>query len=234
LTRSAIPRSYAGRVYEVVESGVDLDMWQPNAVVAQAPAHETRFVCVGQVRRFKGTDFLVDAFAQMFADTNATLDIVGDGYLRPELEERVRTCGMSGRVRFHGWQSREYCVAALARSDVLVLPSLRECGGTVILEAMAMGLPVISVNWGGPAKYVAHEVTGILVEPLSEPAFREGLVSAMRRLDADPEERARFGTAALHRARSHDFDWHNKTRIVAEILHATQLGSASSPAGRIS
>jgi glycosyltransferase involved in cell wall biosynthesis len=226
-TRSALPRKYAGRVHEVVESGVDLDMWQRNPAAVQSPPRETRFVYVGQVRRFKGTDFLIDAFWEMFGETNATLDIVGDGYLRAELEERVRECGMTARVTFHGWQSREYCADVLARSDVLVLPSLRECGGTVILEAMAMGLPVISADWGGPAKYVAHERTGLLIGTESERAFRRGLVDAMRRLDADPVQRETFGAAALTRVRSADFDWDNKVRIVTEILQTTQLQGAS-------
>jgi glycosyltransferase involved in cell wall biosynthesis len=55
----------------------------------------------------------------------------------------------------------------LRDSDVFVMPSLRECGGTAILEAMALGKPVVTTDWGGPADYVTPEC-GLLVSPTSK------------------------------------------------------------------
>ena len=52
----------------------------------------------------------------------------------------------------------------LRNSDIMVLPSMRECGGAVVLEAMASGVPVIAAKWGGPADYIS-EGTGILIPP---------------------------------------------------------------------
>ncbi len=83
--------------------------------------------------------------------------------------------------------------------DALVLPSLYECGGAVVLEAMAMGLPVVATKWGGPADYL-DESTGILIEPTGRESFINELAEAMIRLAQSPELRAQLGQAARTRA----------------------------------
>jgi glycosyltransferase involved in cell wall biosynthesis len=95
------------------------------------------------------------------------------------------------------------------------LPSLFECGGAVVLEAMAMGLPVIATDWGGPADYL-DESCGILVKPSSREALVDGFASAMQRLAQSPELRARLGDAGYKRAREH-FDWEHKINQILKI-----------------
>ena len=74
------------------------------------------------------------------------------------------------RVIFHGFLPQKQCAELLAGFDALVLPSLHECGGAVVLEAMAMGLPVIATKWGGPVGTICHKNSGILIEPAGQNA----------------------------------------------------------------
>jgi glycosyltransferase involved in cell wall biosynthesis len=74
--------------------------------------------------------------------------------------------------------SQADCARKLTRSDALVLPSMYECGGSVVLEAMAMEVPVIATAWGGPADYLDPSC-GILVEPYSKESFVDDLSLAL-------------------------------------------------------
>ena len=96
-----------------------------------------------------------------------------------------------------------------------MLPSLREGGGAVVLEAMAVGLPVIATNWGGPADYL-NSSCGILVEPASKEGFVKGLTDAMLKLAQSPELRHSMGCAGPERVREH-FDWERKVDRILEI-----------------
>jgi glycosyltransferase involved in cell wall biosynthesis len=101
----------------------------------------------------------------------------------------------------------------------MVLPSLLECGGAVVLEAMACGTPVIATKWGGPADYV-DSASGILIEPASKESLVEGLTDAMRKLAWSYELRQNMGSAGQSRVRQY-FDWERKVDQMIEIYHQT-------------
>jgi glycosyltransferase involved in cell wall biosynthesis len=104
--------------------------------------------------------------------------------------------------------SQADCAKQLARCDALVLPSMAECGGAVVLEAMAMEVPVIATAWGGPTDYLDPSC-GILVEPSSRDAFVEDLAQALIRLATHPQDRRAMGKAGRLKV-TRDFDWETK------------------------
>jgi glycosyltransferase involved in cell wall biosynthesis len=101
----------------------------------------------------------------------------------------------------------------LQQADVFVLPSLFECGGAVVLEAMATGLPVIATAWGGPVDYL-DQSCGILVKPDSRESLIAGFAAGMTTLAQSPALRERLGQAGLARARAY-FDWEQKVDQIA-------------------
>jgi glycosyltransferase involved in cell wall biosynthesis len=107
-----------------------------------------------------------------------------------------------------GFVPQPEVAAHLARADVLVLPSLYECGGAVVLEAMAVARPVIATAWGGPEDYLTED-TGILVPPLSREALIAGFAEGLRRLSDDPTMAQSMGTKARARVESH-YGWPEK------------------------
>jgi glycosyltransferase involved in cell wall biosynthesis len=212
-TRRALPRSAASKVIQLVENGVDLSLFHGRKQAASSDGR-CRFVFMGRLVDWKRVDLLLEACA-LLRGQRFTLEVLGDGPLRAALEAQAKALELSERVTFHGMLPQQRCSALLGESDALVLPSLRECGGAVVLEAMATGLPVVATDWGGPADYLDAE-TGILVEPKNHTEFVAGLASAMRRLIEAPELRRKLGAAGRQRV-EREFDWERKIDRILEI-----------------
>jgi len=181
----------------------------------------------------------VRAFAQARTEVSMRLWILGDGKERAELEALSLALGlpqdpeMPGAIHFTGWLSQADCAARLGGADVLVLPSLLECGGAVVLEAMALAKPVIVTAWGGPLDYL-DAGCGVLVEPRSQDAIVDGFAAAMVELARSPSLRRRLGAAGLERVRR-DFDWEVKVdRMLDLYARCLSLGPLGAPAEAVS
>jgi glycosyltransferase involved in cell wall biosynthesis len=214
-TRGALPRNLRGQVVTLVENGVDLSLWAPPQVRKQH-SKTTRFVFTGRLVDWKAVDVLLEAFATVAKNRDVHLDIVGDGPMRQSLENQAASLGISDRVSFHGWIPQKQLPDRLREADVLVLPSLYECGGAVVLEAMACGLPVIASDWGGPADYL-DDSCGILVKPISRIQFANDLAAAMYRLTDFPDLRQEMGQAGRKKVET-SFDWERKVDRMLELI----------------
>ncbi|MDP2398605.1 MAG: glycosyltransferase family 4 protein [Burkholderiales bacterium] len=226
-TRKALPSGLCNRVETMVENGVDLELWRPvTRAMTTPPSPVTHYAFVGRLVDWKAVDLLLHAFSRAASTAPMTLTIIGDGIERPALEQLARELGILsadataavGKVCFSGWMSQADCVTRLHHSDALVLPSLMECGGAVVLEAMATGIPAIATDWGGPADYI-DEHCGILVAPVSRTAFIENMARALIRLATSPEERRVMGQAARARVIQH-FDWEVKIDRMLELYRS--------------
>ena len=227
-TREALPWGTCPQVGELVENGVDL------ALCHAAPASEARageppcFVFLGRLVDWKAVDLLLHAHARAVREAPMRLQIVGDGAERPALEALARELGIAqeqgGGVRFAGWLPQAECARALQQADALVLPSLLECGGAVVLEAMACAKPVIATAWGGPLDYL-DDSCGILVPPDGRDALVEGLAQAMLRLARSPEERTRLGRNGREKVRR-QYDWEIKVDAALQWYAQAQSSRA--------
>jgi glycosyltransferase involved in cell wall biosynthesis len=181
----------------VVHAGVALpvDASQPE------PRTSRETVVIGTAGRLvplKGLMHLlrsVASLAPQFPDLR--LEIAGQGPQRDELEDEARRLGLTGRMRFLGWQQN---LGQVFRDwDVFAMPSLEEGFGMAALEAMAAGLPVVATSAGGLAELIEDGETGYLVPP----ADVAGLTERLRLLVLDPERRRTMGAAARNRVRLH-------------------------------
>lgn len=204
----------------VVHCGVDTnDVPTRRQIGVQTP----RVVCVAGLRGFKGHRHLLgalDVLAERGVDV--TCDLVGDGPLRAELQ---RAAGPN--VTFHGAVEVGAALETVASSDVFVMPSVELEDGrrdgipVALMEAMAIGVPVIATDVSGIPELVVDGHTGLLVPPadpvaiadaiealLADPSLRERLVDAARQLVADEFDIAITGRqmAAIftHAAAAHD------------------------------
>jgi glycosyltransferase involved in cell wall biosynthesis len=105
-----------------------------------------------------------------------------------------------------------------------VLPSLYECGGAVVLEAMAMARPVIATHWGGPADYLDVE-TGFLIAPENREVLVDGFAESMQRLMDDDALAAQMGAAARRKVLA-QFTWQTKIDRILEIYKSALKHSA--------
>jgi glycosyltransferase involved in cell wall biosynthesis len=143
----------------------------------------------------KGLTYLISAMPAILAEhPDAYALVVGEGYLRPDLEAQARSLGVQDRVLLAGY--RENVVDYLRASDLFVLPSLFEGMPLSILEAMGAGLPVIATAVDGTPEVVVDGETGLLIPPADPTA----LAHAVNRLLADRQLAARMGQAGRARA----------------------------------
>jgi len=155
-----------------IYSGIDLDRFQP---VSDEEKKQARIKLgikpdgpvagiVSKLWEGKGHNVLIDAFKEIKKDLNdAKLIIVGEGYLEDELKSYTEELGLKDSVIFTGFRSDVSEV--MACFDISVLPSFFEGMGRVLLEAMAMTIPVVASNVGGIPDLVKNNKNGILVPP---------------------------------------------------------------------
>jgi glycosyltransferase involved in cell wall biosynthesis len=216
-TARALPPGVRGKVYEVVESGVDLQRWPPKAYPVDRADGIVRFVFCGRLVDWKGAQYLVRAFAPLARRGGVRLDLIGDGELFGSIREMVAAEGIGDAVVLHGRIPLQKFIDVLREGDVYVMPSLRECGGLALLEAMAIGLPIVATNWMGPAEYL-DRTSAILVDPTSEQAFIDEFSAAMSRLARSPDLRRSLGEGARRRVLAGYFGWERKADRVIQIM----------------
>lgn len=214
-TRHSLPAGVCQSVLKIVENGVDLSLFHRDKPLSAQSDERPKFAFVGALIELKGVDLLLEAAAIARKRCDFELHIIGDGKMRHALEAQSIALGLADRVTFHGFIPQDRCPKMLASCAALVLPSLCECGGAVVLEAMAMGLPVIATNWGGPADYL-DETSGILVEPSGRESFISDLADALVRLGGSKELRETLGQRGRQKVVA-DFDWQQKIDRILEI-----------------
>ncbi|MHB8790235.1 MAG: glycosyltransferase [Desulfobulbaceae bacterium] len=150
-----------------------------NAGVPFDPDSQT-FVSVGRLTAQKGQILLIDAFAQIIAaGHDAYLVLVGDGELRPLIEQRIAIAGIENRVIITGYVSEAEVRRHIASSRALVLPSFAEGLPMVIMEAFAIGRPVISTYVAGIPELVRSKENGWLVQAGNTDELAAALADAL-------------------------------------------------------
>ena len=159
-----------------------------------------RVVFVGRLAPQKGVRTLVEP-ARLLKTSGVQVLFVGDGPQRSRLEQEIRRLAVGDVVHLFGFVPHDRVPAVLTHADLLVLPSLYEELGTILLEAMWVGVPIVASRTGGIPDTIDDGVNGLLVAP-GDP---EVLARAIDRLLADSDLARRLGEAARERAR--DYDW---------------------------
>lgn len=165
--------------------------------------HKNRILFVGFLVEVKGLGYLLDA-VKIIRERNKDikLEIVGVGPLEKSLKEIVGKLGIEENVTFHGFRPREEIAGFINETDIVVLPSVYETFGIVLIEAMATGRPVVATRCGGPEDIVTEE-TGILVPPRDSVALANAIMSVFneyekynpQRISAIARERFSFDVA---------------------------------------
>ena len=177
----------------VVPNGVDTEFFRP-----AAKRHESspvRLLFVGRFQPQKNIPVLLDQIAALRARPGSppmTLEIIGNGPLRGEIEARVAQLGLNDVVVFRGWLDRVELRDAYQSADCVVNPSLYEGMPNVVLEAMACGTPVVASRVAGNETLVRDGQTGLLFN-LEQPG---ALATCLLRLAVDPDMRRTMGARA--------------------------------------
>jgi len=196
--------AHAGLDRHTVHNGIDPLEASSYPRPEDLPADRFQVGIVGRVTGVKGIPFALQALAGGEPDDRDSdgealakderplcLNIIGSGPATPALEGEALRLGVADRVRFLGF--RRNILDYIAHLDALLMPSLHEGLPYVLLEAMALGRPVLASRVGGLAEVLEDEESGLLCA-VGDVA---GLRQALRRVMAEPDLRAKLGQGAL-------------------------------------
>ncbi|MEP5152409.1 glycosyltransferase family 4 protein [Planktotalea sp.] len=217
-TASEIPEKFQDKCVYMPENGIDPTRFPGMAQPEKGGPLRACFI--GRMVPYKGPDMLLEAAAPLLESGALEIEMIGDG---PMLEP-LKAAHSKG-VHWRGWMAHEDVQSVLKTCDLLSFPSIREFGGGVVLEAMALGVPPLIVDYAGPAELVKSE-WGLKV-PIGN---RDDIVASFRKeLDAlckDRSSLATMGVAAKARVESH-FTWERKAE---QVLQTYQWLSDDAPA----
>lgn len=211
-TATEVPQRYRDKTIYIPENGIDPTRFTKTA----APKGPVLRACfVGRLVPYKGADMLIAAASDLLRSGRMILDIVGDGPMMDQLKAQAKTLDCTQGLTFHGWLPHTEVQNILCRSHILGFPSIREFGGGVVLEAMALGVVPVVVDYAGPSELVTPDVGFKL--PCGDhaqiiTAFKETLAH----LAESPDRLAPFATNAKARVEA-DFLWSRKAAQISQI-----------------
>jgi glycosyltransferase involved in cell wall biosynthesis len=199
----------------------------PENVVLPPAGVGNTVLFVGRLVEKKGVDTLIDAMARLRESApSLELSVIGDGPARGELEKQAKAAGI--KAQFQGWQAEKKVRGAMRRALLLAVPSRAAQSGdseglpTVIMEAMAIGVPVVATRHAGIPEIVSDRVTGLLVPEADPQALAQAIQAA--KTEPDLANRLRGEAYADVRAR---FDAERQSALLERMLLEV-MGSAGS------
>ncbi|WOK36600.1 glycosyltransferase family 4 protein [Sphingomonas sp. C3-2] len=202
------------RKIKVIRCGVDQRLLQSSANdQANVGIWSNTLVCIARLSAQKGLNLLLRAVARLAHDHEFTVRIIGDGELRAELEKDIRTLGLEQHVVLLGWRGVDDVRKEILAARAMVLPSLAEGLPVVLMEALALGRPVVTTCIAGIPELV-DEACGCLVAAGSDAALAQAIEEI---LTASPPRLAQMGAIGRERViRSHNVD--RNTSTLAALL----------------
>lgn len=218
-TASEIPGRYQHKTLYLPENGIDpARFFGTSAPPKNGPL---RACFVGRMVPYKGPDMLLDAARPLLETGTLALDMIGDGPMLDNLKSQ----DLPG-ITWHGWMAHDQVQTVLKACHLMAFPSIREFGGGVVLEAMALGVPPLIVDYAGPGELVS-QATGLKVPLGTRSDIIQSFRSELTRLAADRSTLPALGRAAQTHIQTH-FTWTQKAAQIAQVYDWAR-GTSSKP-----
>lgn len=152
-TLGAFPKYAKDKSFFIPENGIDPSRF--NLKKSSIKQSQPLKICfVGRLVPYKGAKILLESCLALLNQKKVSIDLIGDGPELASLKDYVQENNIANSVRFHGWVEHKKVQLIMSECDVLGFPSIREFGGGVVLEAMALGLVPVIVDYAGPGELV--------------------------------------------------------------------------------
>jgi glycosyltransferase involved in cell wall biosynthesis len=206
-----LQKIYCGEIL-IIPNGIELDNYKNLQKKNFRVSKNKIIIFVGTLKPVKGLIYLIKAMEIIHVEMeNTILMIIGDGEDRKSLEEMIIKLHMEEVVIFQGRIPNEDVLKYLVQSDVFVLPSLSEGFPNVILEAMAVGLPIVSTNVGGLYEIIKNSENGYLVEPKNPQQLADKLLQILK----DPTQSKNFSYNNIEKVKK--YSWKNVVERLEDI-----------------
>ncbi len=217
---------HMGGYYTIIPNGVDLRHFSPAVLpIDEFCDGKVNILFVGRLEKRKGLKYLIEAYRQAKREVpNSRLIVVGPGTrLRHKYEKHIMRSGIKDVV-FIGHADYDELPRYYKTADIFCTPATSgESFGIVLLEAMAIGKPIVASNIEGYASVVKHGVEGLLVPPRNEESLAQALISLMT------NESLRHQIGAKGRAKALDYGWQQ----VAQRIYDYYIKVLSQPATQV-
>jgi glycosyltransferase involved in cell wall biosynthesis len=220
-----MPAQYHSKCVYLPENAIDEERFPRRE--PPAPRQPLSVAFIGRLVPYKGADMLIEAAAPLAREGKLALNIIGDGPELPKLKQMAAEQQIAGRVSFPGWVDHTQMADVLGQSQIFGFPSVHEFGGGVVLEAMALGLVPVVVNYGGPGELVPPGA-GFALPMASRAEIVRSLRDCLARLAAAPDEVRAMGRRAQDYV-YRNFTWDAKARQVLEVYRWVLRQRADKP-----
>jgi glycosyltransferase involved in cell wall biosynthesis len=197
------------------ENGISPDLY-PTGLRNSKRNSKLELIFVGGLYPVKAVDLALRGAAPLLQKGQARFTILGHGPEQANLEQLTRSLGIGQVVSFRGSVSHSEVIQRLAAADVLVFPSVREFGGGVVFEALAMGAVPVVVDFGGPGDIVNPEV-GFKVPLTNEDDVVSQIEKVLAKLAHDPGLLEQLQQQGMRYARE-CLSWDGKAQLMTQIL----------------
>lgn len=216
-TARAIPNCFRAKVQTILETAMEDSVFEHKCVY-QLNDDVVRMITTGRLLPNKNILTAVKSLGYIPKDYRVRLTIIGSGYQRREIEETAKRIGRSQDVVIIDELPREEVLAVVERSDIFLFPSLREGGSWSLMEAMAIGLPVICLDWAGMA-IITDDNCAIRI-PVSNPEqMPKDMAAAIITLIKNPGLREAMGKAGRNRIKE-VYNWETKGLFVEQLFNS--------------
>jgi glycosyltransferase involved in cell wall biosynthesis len=220
-----IPSNFQPKSFYIPENAIEPSRFtRRRQRRAQLPL---KLVFIGRLVPCKAVDLLLEAAAPLIREGKVTIDIVGDGPEMPLYRQIVKRERIESGVALPGWVEHSQVQDRLVDADLLAFPSIRDFGGGVVLEAMAVGVVPMVVDYGGPGELVTDKTAFVI--PLGPPGqIVRSMSQLLQSLVSQPAQIDQRAQNALRRAHT-QFTWDYKAQQVVKIYNWARDPSQPKP-----
>lgn len=209
-----IPSRFQYKVKTILETAMEADVFNYKRVECRDD-NVIRLITTGRLLPNKNILSAVRALAYIPEEYRISLTIVGSGYQKKEIEDTAIKMGRGNDIRIIDEMPRQDALHLVEQSDIFLFPSLREGGSWSLMEAMAIGLPVICLDWAGMA--ITTDDTCAIRLPVTDPEqMPKDMAAAIIKLIENPELRKTMGEAGRKRIKD-VFNWEAKGEFMEQL-----------------
>lgn len=212
-TKEYIPRPFRNKTQVFLETSMENEIF--NHMKKNSPSEKVELIFTGRLVPFKNVITLIKSLKYVEYD-NYHLTIIGSGSEKKKLETELFKMELLHKVTFVKEVSRNEVIERLSKSDIYVFPSLREGGSWALMEAMAIGLPVICSKWSG-MEIITDETSAIRLPVTNPDEMIKNMAKAISNLIENPTLRLNMGNAGRERVKK-VFNWGVKGEFMEELL----------------
>jgi len=212
-TWKQVPEKYHNKCVYIPENAIDPERFNIN--YNNKSDDTLKLVFIGRLVPYKCPDIAIEASRKLLENGDATMDIIGDGPEMDKLVNLVSSYNLADKVKFHSNIPHKQVQEIMRNCDILVFPSIREFGGGVVLEAMALGVVPIVVNYGGPPELLTSK-NGIKVDISDKKALINKFANEIEKLNSNRALLTNMAENATSHI-SNNFTWDAKAQMTLKV-----------------